>query len=57
MVCDMFLGFLILKVMEGDTSPLDRLPQDRVAGDRVNFVLHGLLNDAGGKKSQKEDIK
>jgi AcrR family transcriptional regulator len=52
-----FLGFLMLRVMEGDTSPLDRLPQDKIADDMVNFVLHGLLNDAGGKKSQTEDIK
>jgi AcrR family transcriptional regulator len=41
----MILGFLLLKVMEGDTSPLERLPQEKVADDMVNFVLHGLLND------------
>ena len=53
----MFLGFLMLRIMEGDTSPLDRLPQDKVTDDMVNFVLHGLLNNAAGKKGQKEDIK
>lgn len=46
----MFLGFLLLKIMEGDTSPLKHLPQEKVADDMVDFVLHGLLVDTDRKK-------
>ena len=41
----------MLKVMKGESSPLERLPQDKVADDMVDFVLHGLLGDAEVKKS------
>ena len=50
----MIFGFLMLKIMEGDSSPLNDLSQEKVAEDIVEFVLHGLLNDAGKKKSGKE---
>ena len=40
----MFLGFIILKSMEGDSSPLSRLPPNQVADELVNFVLYGLAN-------------
>jgi hypothetical protein len=36
--------------MEGDTSPLEHLPQEKVADDMVDFVLHGLLVDTDGEK-------
>ncbi len=41
----LILGFLMLKVMEGDASSLDRMPQEKVAEEMVQFALHGLLND------------
>ena len=41
----MILGFIMLKSLEGDTSPLNRLPQDEVADALMNFVLYGLLNE------------
>jgi AcrR family transcriptional regulator len=43
----MILGFLMLKLMEGESSPLNRLPQDEVADALADFVAHGLMNDAG----------
>jgi AcrR family transcriptional regulator len=51
----LILGFLMLKLMEGEPSPLNRLPQDEVAGELMSFVLYGLLNDTGEKKIDKED--
>jgi AcrR family transcriptional regulator len=50
----MVLGFLILKIMEGDASPLNRLPPKRVANDMVSLVLYGLLNEKGRKKNRRE---
>jgi AcrR family transcriptional regulator len=40
----MILGFIMLKSMEGDASPLRKLSQDKVTDELVNVVLHGLLN-------------
>jgi AcrR family transcriptional regulator len=39
----MIIGFLMLRVMEGDTSPLNKVEQERIAKDIVNLMLHGLL--------------
>lgn len=53
----LILGFLILKIMEGENSPLDSLPRDRVADDLLNFVLRGLLattEEQGQKETQYE---
>ena len=38
-------GFLMLKILEGDTSPLEQLPQDEIVESLANFILHGLLDD------------
>jgi AcrR family transcriptional regulator len=47
----MFMGFLLLRAVEGETSPLRKLNQDRVVDDVVGFILHGLLKrNEGGKK-------
>ena len=43
----MILGFLILKMMEGDSSPLDSLPREKVTASLINFALHGLLGEKG----------
>ncbi|MGD0780636.1 MAG: TetR/AcrR family transcriptional regulator [Dehalococcoidales bacterium] len=45
----MILGFLMLRVMEGDTSPLDRIEQEKIADDIVNLLLHGLLKEPKGE--------
>lgn len=41
----LLIGFLILRIMEGETSPINRLPQEKVAEELVDFVLHGLTNE------------
>jgi len=46
----LIIGFLMLKIMEGETSPLNRLPQEKVVDDLVSFVLHGLQEGAGQTK-------
>jgi AcrR family transcriptional regulator len=50
----MIIGFLMLSIMEGESSPLNRLSQAKVADDMVNLLLHGLLKDAEEKKPQKD---
>jgi AcrR family transcriptional regulator len=50
----LILGFLMLRIMEGETSPLNRLSQEEVADTLVDFVGYGLMNDNGESKSQKE---
>ncbi|MFC2010653.1 TetR/AcrR family transcriptional regulator [Chloroflexota bacterium] len=47
----MILGFLMLKMMEGDTSPLNELPPDKVTDNLIDFVLHGLLDEREKGKS------
>ena len=39
----MFLGFLILRVMEGESSPLNQLPESKVADNIAGFIMHGML--------------
>jgi AcrR family transcriptional regulator len=41
----MILGFLMLRVMEGDTSPLNKIKQEKIVEDIVNIILHGLLKE------------
>jgi AcrR family transcriptional regulator len=44
------LGFIMLKSLEGDTSPLDRLSRDKITEDLSNYILHGLINSAPENK-------
>jgi AcrR family transcriptional regulator len=46
----LIIGFLMLKVIEGDTSPLNKIDEEKVTEDIVNFILHGLLNDTNNKE-------
>ncbi|OGN96146.1 MAG: hypothetical protein A2Y89_03815 [Chloroflexi bacterium RBG_13_51_18] len=46
----MIIGFLMLRVMEGNTSPLNKIEQEKIADDIVNLLLHGLLK-------KQEDVK
>jgi AcrR family transcriptional regulator len=47
----MLLGFLMLKMMEGDASPMNRLPRKKVVDAMLDLILHGLLGeDAEAKK-------
>ncbi len=45
----LFMGFLLLKIVEGDTSPLNKLDQDKVAEDIAGFIMHGVLNNPKGE--------
>jgi AcrR family transcriptional regulator len=50
----LILGFLMLRIMEGEASPINRLPQEKVTDDLLNFVFYGLTNE-GGAEELKED--
>jgi AcrR family transcriptional regulator len=50
----LIMGFLMIKMLEGETSPLDNLPREKVAADMVRFMLYGLLG--GHNREPKEDI-
>ena len=50
----MIFGFLMLKIVEGESNPLDKMPPEKVAEDIVEFVLHGVLSDAEKKKPGKD---
>jgi hypothetical protein len=56
----MILGFLIIRIMEGDTSPMLKLEQEKVAQDLSSILLYGLLKkepSAKVKKAGKESKK
>jgi AcrR family transcriptional regulator len=46
----LFMGFMLLRIVEGDASPLKKLDQEKVADDIVNFILHGLLSSPEGAR-------
>lgn len=41
----MILGFLMLKIMEGDASPLNRFSEEEIVPSMIDLILHGLLNE------------
>jgi len=43
----LIIGFMILKIMEGEDSPLNDLSQEQITGDITEFILHGLLSSSG----------
>jgi AcrR family transcriptional regulator len=43
----LIMGFLILKIMEGEASPINHLPREKVAEELMNFVFYGLSNERG----------
>jgi AcrR family transcriptional regulator len=46
----LILGFLILRIMEGEASPINRLPREKVAEELMNFVFYGLTNEGEPKE-------
>jgi hypothetical protein len=52
-IAGMIIGLVMLKAIEGEESPLSRLPQTEVSGDIVDFVLNGLLTDKARGNKQK----
>jgi AcrR family transcriptional regulator len=51
----MIIGFLLLRAIEGETSPLTKINQEKITEDIVTILMHGLLNNTGEKKSRKEE--
>jgi AcrR family transcriptional regulator len=47
----LILGFLMLRIMEGESSPINHLPQEKVAEELMNFVFYGLTNERELKKA------
>ena len=52
MIGGMIFGFMMLKMLEGEKSPLNKMSQEEIAGEIVNFVLHGLMNDTDKVKKE-----
>ena len=44
-IAGLILGFLVLKMVEGEDSPLNQIPEDKIAEELANFILHGMLNE------------
>jgi AcrR family transcriptional regulator len=49
----LILGFLLLRMMEGEASPLSKMPPEKVAEELVDFVGLGMMND-NEKNNEKE---
>jgi hypothetical protein len=43
----------MLKIMEGETSPLNRLSKNEVVDTLTNFVLYGLAENGEKRKERK----
>jgi AcrR family transcriptional regulator len=48
----LIMGFLVFRLLEGESGPLNEIPREKVAAGMVNFMLHGLL----GSTEKKEDV-
>jgi AcrR family transcriptional regulator len=51
----LIIGFLILKIMEGEASPVNRLSQEKVAEELMNFVFYGLASENRPTGAKEED--
>ncbi len=43
-IAGMIIGFLMLRIMEGDASPLNKLPKETIAAELANFIIRGLAD-------------
>jgi AcrR family transcriptional regulator len=48
LVGSMMIGMHLLKSLEKESSPLNRLTPEEIAGEILNFILHGLTNQTKG---------
>ena len=48
----MIFGFVMFKSLEGDASPLQQLPQDKVTNGIIDLLLHGVLDTTGSEENQ-----
>jgi AcrR family transcriptional regulator len=46
----LILGFLILKIMEGEASSINHLPREKVTEELMAFILYGLTNEGKPKE-------
>jgi AcrR family transcriptional regulator len=51
MVGGLILGFLILRIMEGEKSPVNKLTLDEVTNALEGFVLYGLFGKRGAENT------
>jgi len=49
----MILGFVMLRIMEGEKSPIAGMPQDEVADAIAGILMHGIYNSDGDKGSKR----
>jgi hypothetical protein len=50
----MMLGINMLKSIEGEISPLNRLSKEKIAQEIINFILFGLSNRDNDFKQEKK---
>ena len=50
----MILGFLILKMMEGDASPINKVPREKLIGDMMSLITNGLQNKENNEKEARD---
>ena len=48
------IGMSLLKVMEGEASPMNHMPKDRIAAEIKDFVLYGLMGGEGVKQENRQ---
>jgi AcrR family transcriptional regulator len=46
----MIIGFLLLKTIEGDKSPLNNIPREQLVNEIMNFIFTGIAPTNLGKK-------
>jgi AcrR family transcriptional regulator len=44
LVGGMMIGFSLVRNVEGESSPLNKLSQEQIAGEIMNFIMHGVMN-------------
>jgi AcrR family transcriptional regulator len=49
----LIMGFLMFNLLEGESSPLNDLPREKVAADMVEFMLHGLIGSENKELKQE----
>jgi AcrR family transcriptional regulator len=50
----MLLGFLMLRMMEGETSPLKNMSKDEITREMMELLFHGVLEESAGENDQQE---
>ena len=50
MIGGMIIGFIMLRTIEGDNSPLKNIPHDEIANEIMNLVFRGIAKENMDKK-------